>query len=786
MIRRTSHFLNYWVQYSYAGASPKVDGPPPRDAPQNFNSVKAQTALDPVEDSFPLSIRGRLMYPDVPMDQFTPMWYICEQTTFNDGELKSWVASAPANAYRFRPFDEFDKAGREFVHEMRKYNHRTAENTFQFREASLTKMNSGEGAAKKSLATVLDRAVREKVRLQPVQSPLAVQRDVGRNERLPSIAGKIPVDNSVFPFKWKTDDWYEYEVAKVRNRRFKIENGEGSSGSEVTYRLVIEADWDMHAQRMADDVCDFVRDVGRQIVEERLISVRRHLSSIRNGGLIDSEILRSTPGYSPEELRDQCESELSVLEQQCVSLLTKTTGEGVDRYDVNRSWPVVEHLEPWKRMAEYWAAMGDKHWSHMQASTRKVEFRKFYRVVSVKMPFVSQELEKRIYDIRHWAHRGCSVEYQTIFRRNVVHDTGMFPVEHDPITPMSEANHRAFSFALDWEEAPARQALTEAAQKDDSWELIAERLGTSVGALRRANRGISAISEGMLLNVPLGASRSVTSFGHGKAFLELTKDGKRIFDSWEAIATAVGCDATELQELNQELCDDKGALLGSATRIRAPVDLALNSSASEFATTEVVEVGDTWGSIARRLGTTVKSLRNSNPTIKTLVPGSQVSVSPDAKNMRRVNDPLLTVDADLITSRLNSEMAAHGLQDGIPSSPEGSEKFKHEFLNSSTRYPTVPDAVVGSNDWLAYTAAYLDPALGKAAEAQPLYNVNQLWPVLQVPGKVDQTPFEEDQTWMMHHIPLQRKEIFHAEGHLQDLPNVNHEMFPRSLDWQSP
>lgn len=784
-MRRSTIALNYWAAYTFAGPSPKVDGPPPQDAPQNFNSTKTETSLDPAEDSFPTSIRGRLNYPDVPLDQLTPMWYVCEQTDFGTGELKSWVASAPPNAYRFRPFDEFDSAGRKFVQEMKAYNHRAAEG-FQFREASLTKM-SGAVTPKVSLATLMDRAIQSKVKGQPIKSTLAVQRDVGRTEPIPPVAGAIPVDASVFPFKWNTDDWYEYEVAKVRNRRFKMENSDSINGSEVTYRLVIEAQWDMHALRMADDVCDFIRDIGRQVIEERLVTLRRHLESIRNGGPLDSELVNSTPGYSEEEIRQQCELELSAIEQQCITILSKTAGQVSDRYDVNKSWPVIENLEPWKRMAEYWAAYGDKHWTHMEMSTRKVEFRKFYRVITVKMPFVSLELEKRLYDIRHWAHRNCTIEYQTIYRRNVIHDTSMFPVEHDPITPMSEENHRAFSFALDWEEAPARQASVELARAGDTFEIIATRLGTSIEALKQANPGVSDVTPGVSLNVPLGSSKAVTSFGHSKASISLTKDGKRIYNSWEEIAAAIGCDATELQEMNQDCCDADGKLVPNADVVYVPMDMVTNSLENEFASSEVVGVGDTWTGIAKRLGTTAKALRQANPTVSSLVAGGTIAIPSGATNVRRISDPLLSVDAaDVATSRLRAEMKTFNLEQGIPTAPEGADKFKFEFMDSSTRYPMTPQQLPGTDDWLSYTAAYLDPALNNAAEAKPLYNVNQLWPMMQVPGKVDQTPFEEDQTWMMHHIPLQRQEMFHAEGYLQDLPNVNHEVFPRSLEWQSP
>ncbi|KEG06331.1 hypothetical protein DQ04_14591020 [Trypanosoma grayi] len=87
---------------------------------------------------------------------------------------------------------------------------------------------------------------------------------------------------------------------------------------------------------------------------------------------------------------------------------------------------------------------------------------------------------------------------------------------------------------------------------------------------------------------------------------------------------------------------------------------------------------------------------------------------------------------------------------------------------------------------MSYTAKYLDKQFTHQAEPTPVYNVNKLWPMQQVPGKVDQTPFEEDQTWLLHPIPVQQMEQHHPEKDLQDLPFVNHEQFPRSLEWTAP
>eukprot|EP00658_Telonema_sp_P-2_P051477 TRINITY_DN39545_c0_g1_i1.p1 TRINITY_DN39545_c0_g1~~TRINITY_DN39545_c0_g1_i1.p1 ORF type:complete len:131 (-),score=30.44 TRINITY_DN39545_c0_g1_i1:108-500(-) len=128
------------------------------------------------------------------------------------------------------------------------------------------------------------------------------------------------------------------------------------------------------------------------------------------------------------EMRGFMVAELEALETQCVSILSKTAADEVNAYDASASWPYIEKLEPWARMAEYWQGLGDKTWTHMEASSTRVEFRKHYRIITCKMPFVSLEFEKRWYDVRHWAHRACNIEYQTIRSMNMVHDLSLIHI----------------------------------------------------------------------------------------------------------------------------------------------------------------------------------------------------------------------------------------------------------------------------------------------------------------------------------------------------------------------
>ena len=65
---------------------PKFDGPAPVAAPQNMNSTKTNEFIDPIDDKFPVSIRGNLVRPDVPEDQYVDSWYVCTSMTQHLGD----------------------------------------------------------------------------------------------------------------------------------------------------------------------------------------------------------------------------------------------------------------------------------------------------------------------------------------------------------------------------------------------------------------------------------------------------------------------------------------------------------------------------------------------------------------------------------------------------------------------------------------------------------------------------------------------------------------------------
>ncbi|CAM40531.1 conserved hypothetical protein [Leishmania braziliensis MHOM/BR/75/M2904] len=822
-MRRSTVVRYYWSRYRIPSQMPRFDGPAPVAAPQNMNSTKTNEFIDPIDDKFPISIRGNLVRPDVPEDQYVDSWYVCTSMTHHLGDFRPWSASAPANAYRFRPYNEFDSKGREYVEHLRKYSRYTPQASrgkgakgFPFREAYLTKMNTAETTAvNPTRETIMSRAVAERLHHARVLSPLQVQRDVGRLEEPLPCAGKIMADRSTFPFRSNTEDWYEYEVAKVRNRRFVFENtnGNDASAAEVTYRIVLEGFWDHHVMKLADDVVMFLKDVGRQVVEEKLKSVRASLESLTSGRAVDPEVVAafnaSLKGpfggpdrYDTEEVAHFLRTELERLEKQCVDLINRSNVPipGTSNiYDPNVSWPYVEQMEPWTRLAEFWTSSSDTSFTELEMSTAHYEFRKYFRVVVVKLPFQSTEFEQRMYGIRHWLHRQTSCEFHTTYRRNVVHDSAVFPTEHDAETPPSHEHHRLFSFALDWQSAPVNYLSVELAREGDSWASLAKRLGCSESELQAANDTLEEVVAGVAVNVPGSATRRLTSFSAAPSVLPLQpRDGKPAITSWRAAAELLDCSIEELQQANGAAAltyvaaaeSGDGAFDPTVKELVVPYTATAASSGSSFAAFEPVFEGDTWASIATRLGCTETELLRCNDVD---VPGVAVSsrsvvrVPESATTPRRILHPQLRPQAatDALLARTLGEQVAGALGE-IPSLPENAAKFPHEYHTSTSRFPATPQEPLASDNWIAYTAKYLDKQLALQDEPTPVYNVNKLWPMQQVPGKIDQTPFEEDQTWFMHPIPVQQMEQHHPEKDLQDLPFVNHEQFPRSLEWTAP
>ncbi|KAK7197289.1 LysM domain containing protein [Novymonas esmeraldas] len=829
MMRRSAAARYYWSRYRIPSQTPKFDGPAPVAAPQNMNSTKTNEFIDPIDDKFPVSIRGNMVRPDVPEDQYVDSWYVCTSMTHHLGDYRPWSASAPANAYRFRPYDEFDTKGRHYVQQLREFSRYTAAASrgkgakgFPFREAYLAKMNTSETAATTTTAapsreTIMQRAIAERLHHARVLSPLEVQRDVGRLEEPLPCAGKAPADHTAFPFRWNTEDWYEYEVAKVRNRRFVFENtgDNGVSASEVTYRVVLEGFWDHHVMKLADDVVLFLKDVGRQVVEEKLRSVRASLEGLSSGGAVDPELVDAfnaalkgpfggADHYDPEEVAHFLRAELERLEEQCVGVINRANVPipGTSNiYDANVSWPHVEKLEPWTRLAEFWTSSSDTSYTELEMSTAHYEFRKYFRVVVVKMPFQSTEFEQRLYGIRHWLHRQTSCEFHTTYRRNVVHDAAVFPTEHDAQTSPSHEHHRLFSFALDWQSAPVDYLSVELARDGDSWASLAARLGCTPADLKAANDTLEEVAAGVAVNVPGSATRRLTSFSAAPAVLPLRPgDGKPAVTSWRMAAELLGCSVEELQQANGAAAltytdggaDGDGAFDVRVTELAVPHTAAAAAAASEtsFATSEPVFEGDSWASVAARLGCSEAELlacNNADAGGGDVSSRSTVRVPATAATPRRLVHPQLRPQAatDALLARTFGEKAVGAVGD-IPTLPPNAAKFPHEYHTPTSRFPVTPQERPAGDNWIAYTATYLDKQLQLQDEPAPLYNVNKLWPMQQVSGKVDQTPFEEDQTWLMHPIPVHQMQQHDPEKDLQDLPFVNHEQFPRSLEWTAP
>lgn len=809
-MRRCSIAPYYWSRYRLPTQMPKFDGPAPVAAPQNMNSTKTNEFIDPIDDKFPVSIRGNMCRPDVPEDQYVDSWYVCTSMTHHLGDYKPWSASAPPNAFRFRPYNEFDAKGREIVQQLRQFERFDPKKAkskgskgFPFREAFLTKMLANNQTPPPSPATLLSRAIEESHQSKTL-SPLQVQRDVGRIEPPLPCAEETNLNGSIFPFKWNTEDWYEYEISKVRCKRFTFEN----SDSEATYRIILEGLWDHHVAKLAEDVCMFIKDVGRSIVDEKLQNVRAMLSNLEANSNIDPDLIeafecnRKGPfggkdHYEREEVANFLRRDLQVLEEQCVKIINRCNvpiPAATNLYDPNVSWPHVERLEPWVRMAEFWTSSSDTSFTELEMSTAHYEFRKYFRVIVVKLPFQSTEFEQRMYSIRHWLHRHTSAEFHTTYRRNVIHDAMLFPTEHDPQFSTSHQQHRLFSFALDWGSTPVGFLSMELVNAGDTWLSVAERLGCTVQDLKEANETMSEenLEEGVSLVIPVTATRRLTSACHQTRLFSLKKpDGGRI-ETWEEAAELLECSLEDLQRANSRAATQSGEngtgkISSDIAELVVPDSVATPTEEESFAATEVVYPNDTFATIANRLQCSELSLRNANEGVTDLSKVRIVSVPLSAKAPRRKVHPQLSsqVRADSLLPRTLSEQEEFGI-DHIPHLPAKAENFPHEYHTHTSRFPATPIEQPFKDNWMTYTAQYLDPHFSLKDEPVPLYNVNKLWPMQQIPGKVDQTPFEEDQTWLMHPIPVQQMSLHDPEKDLQDLPFVNHEQFPRSIDWIAP
>jgi murein DD-endopeptidase MepM/ murein hydrolase activator NlpD len=788
-MRRNRVSLSIWNAYRIQTVLPRNEGPAPPEAPQNMNGTKAVQLHDPIDDPFPIKIRGSEPRPDVPTDQFVDQTFIMNATTPMFHELKPWSTTAPENAFRFRPHNEFDSTGRKLVKQLREDTRHIS----TFRDAYLSKMKGETRRRAPSSATLMDRAVREHHRHVGHVHAADKQRDAGRvTAPLPKV--EVAADDP-FPYTWHAEDWYEYEVAKVRTKRFVYENGAGNTegSSEVTYKLMVGSVWEHHLAPLTDDLTAFIRDVARQIIEEKLVSVRALLSSFdtRGASIVDSEMRAAfslgANSYDDEEIAQFAKRELLDLERECVrvmSLIASTKADFTDMSDPNAAWPVVETMEPWRRMVEFWHASEDGVYQQAEKSTRKYEFRRYFRVIRIKMPFQSHDLERRLYDVRHWLHRQATIEFHTVHKKNIVHDAARFPVEHDPEVLPTTADHGMYSFALDWAQAPADYVRTVRGQKGDTMATIAQRLGCSEKDLRAANPTVRGSVSGHSLVVPKTATKRQLTLPHG-APKTVPRDAA--VKTWEQAAKRLHLTVEELQVANPAavLSYADGAFAETVTAFTLPFD-SRTETTEEFAATEKTLLTDTFESLAARLGTTVESLRASNPEVKNPSDVDAIRVPRDAKRMRRTHHPLSRADAE--TAELFPTLVGEGttrqLPPEFPSGPEVAAQFPDEF--TTERYPRQPLETPGVESWLTYTARYLDRNLSVQNEPTSSYKTNPAWPAQPAPGTAQQTPFEEDQTWLLHRIPTQRHEMFNPDQHLQDSSNVNHELFAHSMDRLAP
>ena len=828
---------------------PRMDGEAPKHAPKQFNNTKAISMIDAIEDSFPKSIRGNRVTPNIPDFNYARTYfYLFDQPLQINRDLIPWSATAPDGNFRFRQWPQFSsrgvKAMTDLAHHRRAaaavgvhaYDKRSSQ---LHKESYLTAVNLAPGQAVRptSPTVSLDRAIRKHFYGLPTLTPLEVQRDVGRREPRPPNAHRYAVSNH-FPFQWNTKDWYEYEAAQVRQRRFFIENeNRGVSASEVTYKIVISSLYDRHAKSMADDVHRFVQEIGQQVLEEKLKAVRKNMQTLTAHQFpkeLRDAFAASGIQYSDSEMVEIAKAELRDLEMQCLKCLNLCQSNATDTYEDKKSdlfdpsvtWPYLESMEAWKRYWEFWSQRADDTFAAAEMSTRKYEFERHFRVVCIKMPFYSSHFERRLYDMNHWAHFRCTMEFQVIHRKNIVFDGSLFPSEPDAVSDLA-APHEALagaerfgplSFALDWTEAPPQFVATAVARSGDTWTSLASRLGCSEAELKARNDEVAAtnnlsLSEGTKIYIPKTATKRLIAFRRHETVTAETKTvlqhhaehnpGVSTDASWENVAVALGTTVDEMLAAN--------APAGKAPPpvIKIPVLATESTVMSEFETHEVLLQDDTIDAVAERLGCSVEDIIEVN---KDSFPASDVTdiekltavlrslsaiaVPSTAKRPRRRHNPLAEItanptDSTAVLGQSAVDAQQNQLPPKFPDKPVHAQRFPMVSFNRrggswKEDTPSAPSITTGPMDWARYTAMYLDPQFSLTQSPSPNYNTNPAWPAEVVPGTPQQTPFEEDQTWLFNEQPLQTNDIFHEDKHVQDLPEVNHELLAQSLDWQAP
>ncbi|KNH08543.1 glycoside hydrolase family protein [Perkinsela sp. CCAP 1560/4] len=518
---------NRFLDHASMNIPMQLDGPPPQGAPQSLNNTTSKAWYDKLENSFPTSIRGKGGHcPDVPDRHWVAQWFSLSQS-LSRATLTPWSAEGPENAYRFRPFPEFDRRAREQIREMHAAPEPYGPQSLPYRDRFLAELHATtnpeithrtRSKCHATPCTLLDREVPRQLHQREHETPLQIQRDAGRIERPIPIAGNLPVD-PLFPYVYDPDDLREYERTKHHLKRFTW-----NPDAEAQYSVIICAHWDHQARLCAEDFSSFIGSIAKNSVEEKLNGVRSQIEFYTHhadavGGDADAhaamptaldpkmlrrimEELQAEGTYSPKEVRQFIIMQLESLERVCQHTLSRlNSGE----------LPEVKELEPYIRSEAFWASKKPfGKFQEMESGTRNYEFRRFYRVVTLPMPFMDTELEKRVKDTRLWLHRECTVEYQTTLKRNIVLDFEKFPVVHDPTPRPDHTYHRVFSFALDWKppqpyggtrfqyntKAGRRVAVpTETAQYEDvspcdTWATVAHRMGTSVEELQTANEDV--------------------------------------------------------------------------------------------------------------------------------------------------------------------------------------------------------------------------------------------------------------------------------------------------------
>eukprot|EP00760_Papus_ankaliazontas_P012349 PhM_4_TR15258/c0_g1_i1/m.54380 len=488
MMRRTR--LIAYLGRAHLDLGQTFDGPPPTSAPQPLNMTQTKDWVDPVEMEFPTSIRGDV-FPDVPEHHYHDQWYIMNSGVF-PGTVTPYSAEVPQNAFRFRPFPDFDQKSREVLTSMNTPQTAHGRGSAPHREFSLAQMDGYQHDRRMTMDTAMSRTMDEKLHHRQHESPMQVQRDAGRLEKPLPGAGERAVD-SMFPFHWDSRDFIEYERAKHNMKRFTWQDCESS------YMILICGMWDHQAELCAADFKTFLQSVAKQFLEEKIVSLR---SQLEGEITVPPHLMEAFSGCDALEIDMYARNHIEDMITECTQTLSRVnSGE----------YPKVEKMEPYLRMEQFWSDTTTyNNYLVKEASTRKYEWRRYFRAVTMPMPFNDTLFEKRVLDTRLWLHRECTVEFHVTHKRNLVLDFNKFPVQHDPEVQPDHEHHRVFSFALDWKSpqpqlvAPATEPI-ERLFANDTWESVAARVGCSVESLQAANPDTTLSPDIKELKVPQDA-----------------------------------------------------------------------------------------------------------------------------------------------------------------------------------------------------------------------------------------------------------------------------------------